>query len=68
VTAVDPSTISRAPVSQTFAQELQLRVVEAQANLDAAQRLEDPLLEQIAAADLDDLTALAARNDVPLPE
>ena len=49
-----------------FARELALRVQEATASLQAAEALEDPLLAQIAEADLSDLRALAARNDVPL--
>ena len=57
--AVDPATRG------AFAAELQFRVVEAQAQLEAAEALDDPLLAQIAAGDLADLQALAARNDVP---
>ena len=47
-----------------FATELQFRMAEAQAQLDAAEKLDDPLLAQIAAGDLADLQALASRNDV----
>ena len=48
----------------TFGTELKLRLVEAQASLQAAEALGDPLLAQIAASDLADLRSLAARNDV----
>jgi hypothetical protein len=57
-----------APVaaSSAFAHELRLRVEEAHASLQAAEASSDPLLVQIAEADLDDLRALADRNDVDL--
>ncbi|MBW3611924.1 MAG: hypothetical protein KY438_10425 [Actinobacteria bacterium] len=51
----------------TFRDALQLRVQEAQTSLAAAEALGDPLLAQIAEADLADLRALAARNDITLP-
>ena len=50
-----------------FARELRLRIEEATASLEAAEAMEDPLLAQIAEADLSDLRALADRNDVELP-
>ena len=49
-----------------FATELRLRVEEATASLRAAEATGDPLLAQIAEADLADLRALADRNDVEL--
>ena len=55
------------PTSQgAFATELQVRVEEARASLAAAEAMEDPLLAQIAEAELADLEALADRNDVDL--
>lgn len=48
-----------------FAAELRLRLAEAQASLESAELLDDPLLAQIAASDLADLRSLAARNDLP---
>jgi hypothetical protein len=64
VTAVEqtPSTAG----TSAFANELQLRVAEAEASLAAAESLDDPLLAQIAEADLADLRSLAAKNDVEL--
>ena len=47
-----------------FSAELRLRVSEAQASLEAAEALGDPLLAQIAESDLADLRALADKNDV----
>lgn len=64
------TTTSAAPVSRgpsAFARELKLRVEEATASLRAAEAMEDPLLAQIAEADLSDLRALADKNDVALP-
>lgn len=55
------------PAASAFARELKLRVEEATASLEAAEAMEDPLLAQIAEADLSDLRALADRNDVELP-
>lgn len=55
------------PGASAFARELKLRVEEATASLEAAEAMEDPLLAQIAEADLSDLRALADRNDVELP-
>lgn len=52
--------------STAFARELQLRVEEAAATLAAAEAQDDPLLAQIAEADLADLRALADKNDVQL--
>ena len=52
--------------SGAFASELRLRVEEAAASLHAADAMGDPLLAQIAAGDLADLRAIAARNDVDL--
>lgn len=49
-----------------FAGELRLRIAEATTSLEAAEALGEPLLAQIAAGDLADLHALAARNDVDL--
>ena len=54
--------------SSAFADELKLRVAEAGASLEAAEAMGDPLLAQIAEADLADLRALAARNDVELDQ
>jgi hypothetical protein len=48
----------------SFSDELQIRLVEARASLAAAEALDDALSAQIAAADLADLRALAARNDL----
>ena len=63
--------VEQAPTSTdtptAFTAELQLRVDEARASLAAAEAMDDPLLAQIAEADLADLRALAERNDVPLP-
>lgn len=66
MTAVEqtPSTAG----TSAFASELQLRVAEAEASLAAAEAMGDPLLAQIAEADLADLRSLAARNDVQLGE
>ena len=50
----------------SFTEELRVRVVEAQTALGAAEVLDEPLIAQIAAADLADLEALAVRNDVDL--
>lgn len=61
--------VEQAPTTETptaFAAELQLRVEEARASLAAAEAMDDPLLAQIAEADLADLRALADRNDVAL--
>ncbi len=66
MTAVDQARETTSTQS-AFASELRLRVEEALASLNAAEALEDPLLAQIAAGDLADLQALAARNDVDLP-
>ena len=52
--------------STAFARELQVRVEEAAATLAAAEASDDPLLAQIAEADLADLRALADKNDVVL--
>lgn len=67
MTAVEqsPSTTGTAAPG-AFARELQLRVEEATASLAAAEAMDDPLLAQIAEADLSDLRALAERNDVEL--
>lgn len=54
--------------SSELAAELRVRAVEAQTALDAAQVLDEPLIAQIAEADLADLRALAARNDVDLDD
>jgi hypothetical protein len=54
--------------ASAFASELQLRVAEAEASLAAADAMDDPLLAQIAEADLADLRSLAARNDVELAQ
>ena len=69
-TAIDTGTapeIVREPAASAFARELTLRVQEATASLEAAEAMGDPLLAQIAEADLSDLRALADRNDVELP-
>lgn len=68
MTAMDRA-VSTAPMTagqSAFAQELRLRVAEATASLQAAEAMDDPLLAQIAEADLADLRALAAKNDVEL--
>ncbi len=57
-----PTTTTAAP--SAFACELRLRVAGATASLTAAEVMEDPLLVQIAGADLADLLALAERNDI----
>lgn len=62
MTAVEQEPRTAAP--SAFASELRLRVAEAQASLAAADAMDDPLLAQIAEADLADLRSLAARNDV----
>lgn len=62
MTAVEQAT----GTSSQFAHELRLRVEEAAASLEAAEAMNEPLLAQIAEADLADLRALAARNDVDL--
>jgi len=54
------------PTGSTFVAELQVRVVEAQTSLAAAEVLGEPLNAQIAESDLKDLHALASRNDVEL--
>lgn len=54
------------PDSSAFVTELQVRVVEAQTSLAAAEVLDEPLNAQIAESDLKDLHALASRNDVEL--
>ena len=66
MTAVDESP-QTAVAPSAFREELQLRVQEARTSLAAAEAMGDPLLAQIAEADLADLRALAARNDVELP-
>lgn len=72
MTAMEQAPVSAAqtgtdtPGQSAFARELAVRVQEATASLQAAEAMEDPLLAQIAEADLADLRALAARNDVPL--
>ena len=48
-----------------FSSELEIRIVEAQTSLAAAEALDDELSAQIAAGDLADLQALASRNDLP---
>ena len=65
MTAVDQPPTTTSP--SAFADELRVRLAEAGASLDAAEAMGDPLLAQIAEADLADLRALAARNDVELP-
>lgn len=65
-TAEQPPTTPSSP--SELAAELRVRVVEAQTALDAAQVLDEPLIAQIAEADLADLRALAARNDVDLDD
>ena len=62
---MDPVPSTSTPAS-AFTQELGVRLVEAQTALRAAELLDEPLIAQIAAADLADLEALAARNDVEL--
>jgi hypothetical protein len=54
------------PVSSAFVAELEVRVVEAQTSLAAAEALGEPLNAQIAESDLKDLHALASRNDLDL--
>ncbi len=62
---MDPVPSTSTPGS-AFTEELGVRLVEAQTALRAAELLDEPLIAQIAAADLADLEALAARNDVEL--
>ena len=52
---------------EAFSAELEQRVQEARSSLHEAQAQDDPLLVQIAESHLEDLQALAERNDVPLP-
>lgn len=68
MTAVEQTPMSTPTSTATgaFAVELRHRVAEARASLAAAEAMEDPLLAQIAEADLADLRALADRNDVAL--
>ena len=67
MTAVEQEpTVPATDAPSAFASELRLRVDEARASLAAAEAMEDPLLAQIAEADLADLRALADRNDVDL--
>lgn len=68
MTAMDqaPPTVTVSEGSTAFARELQVRVEEAVATLAAAEASDDPLLAQIAEADLADLRALADKNDVAL--
>lgn len=61
-----PPTVVVSEGSTAFARELQVRVEEAAATLAAAEASDDPLLAQIAEADLADLRALADKNDVSL--
>ena len=65
MTAVEQTPRTTAGPS-AFASELRLRVAEASTSLAAAEAVGDPLLAQIAEADLADLRALADRNDVDL--
>ena len=67
MTAVEQVPSTSTAAHSAFASELQVRVEEARASLAAAEAMEDPLLAQIAEADLADLQALAVRNDVELP-
>ena len=67
MTAVQQTPASTTNGMTAFASELQVRVEEARASLAAAEAADDPLLAQIAEADLADLRALADRNDVDLP-
>ena len=66
MTAVEQVPSTGTASQSAFASELQVRVEEARASLAAAEAMEDPLLAQIAEADLADLQALADRNDVDL--
>ncbi len=63
---MDPATYPLTAAAPSFAEELRVRVVEAQTALSASEVLDEPLIAQIAAADLADLKALAVRNDVDL--
>ncbi len=63
---VDPRTAPDDTHRSAFADELRVRVAEAQTSLAAAEVLDEPLTAQIAAADLADLQVLADRNDVDL--
>lgn len=54
--------------TDSFAEELQVRVAEASTMVQAAELLGDDLVATIAASDLADLRSLAARNDVELDE
>lgn len=66
MTAVEQEHRTSAP--SAFAAELRMRLTEAEASLAAADAMDDPLLAQIAEADVADLRSLAARNDIDLPE
>jgi len=65
---MDPAVypLTSAAAAPSFAEELRVRVVEAQTALGAAEVLDEPFTAQIAAADLADLESLAVRNDVDL--
>lgn len=63
---MDPRTAPDDTHRSAFADELRVRVAEAQTSLAAAEVLDEPLTAQIAAADLADLQVLADRNDVDL--
>jgi hypothetical protein len=56
------------PVTDSFAEELQVRAAEASAQVQAAEVLGEELQASIASSDLADLRAIAARNDVDLDE
>lgn len=68
MTAMDqaPPAVATSEGLTAFARELQVRVAEASATLAVAEASDDPLLAQIAEADLADLRALADKNDVSL--
>lgn len=54
----------RDDTTSAFTHELQVRILEANTSLHAAEALGDTLLASIAASDLADMRALAARNDI----
>ena len=55
-------------VTETLADELQVRAAEASVQVQAAELLGEELQASIAESDLADIRSLAARNDVELDE
>lgn len=66
MTAVEQAPQTAVPTA--FANELRMRLAEAQAQLAAADAMDEPLLAQIAEADVADLRSLAARNDIDVSD